>query len=275
MINLQQNKKPRHISHILLLNLIILLVSTACQKPDPAPTPTPQQDTAVERTVVYTVGNTENRRTLATEAEWDALLDNICDQAMAGNEVAFFNISHIQNPQGSTKAKESNTITTADRDELKRWMKAKEKEGLTVRVTYDDNTGTWNGTAYATAPVDSTADNLIGTWRFNCMVVTRVDLDGELLGSDLYAPEENGGTWYYTFSNDGTLTITINSMDGTTATDSSTWSLSDDGVLYSDLLPSGAYWNVNWITPNTMIISRADLGTEEGDQYYQLQFDRQ
>ena len=64
-------------------------------------------------------------------------------------------------------------------------------------------------------------------------------------------------------------------MDGTTATDSSTWTLSDDGILYSVLLPSGANWNVNWITPNTMILSRADLGTEEGDQYYQLQFDRQ
>lgn len=257
--------------------IALALMSAACQKPNPAPDPIPNPDpsTVVERTIVYTVGNTESRRSLDTEAEWDALLDNICDQAMAGNEVAFFNISHIQNPQGSTKAKESNTITTADRDELKRWMKAKEKEGLTVRVTYDDNTGTWNGTAYATAPVDSTADNLIGTWRFNCMVVTRVDLDGELLGSDLYAPEDNGGSWYYSFSNDGTLTITFNGMDGTTATDSSTWTLSDDGILYSVLLPSGAYWNVNWITPNTMIISRADLGTEEGDQYYQLQFDRQ
>ena len=265
---------------IIILLALSALTLTACDKNDDPINGGNNgnvDNTAKERDIIYTVGNNEGHRTLTTEAEWDAMLDQLCDQARNGNEVTFYNMNQLTYLQDNAKGgtKDNHTISTADRDELKRWMKAKEMEGLTVRVTYDDNTGTWNGTAYATAPVDSTADNLIGTWRFNCMVVTRVDLDGELQGSDLYAPEDNGGSWYYSFSNDGTLTITFNGMDGTTATDSSTWTLSDDGILYSALLPSGAYWNVNWITPNTMIISRADLGTEEGDQYYQLQFDRQ
>ena len=35
---------------------------------------------------------------------------------------------------------------------MKRWMAQMEDEGMTVTVTYDPATGTWNGTAYATAP---------------------------------------------------------------------------------------------------------------------------
>jgi hypothetical protein len=80
---------------------------------------------------------------------------------------------------------------------------------------------------------------------------------------------------YYTFHDDGTLTLTINGVGGTTATDNSTWTLSGEGELCSDLLPNGACWNVNWITDNTLIMSRSDLGTEEGNLLYQLQFDRE
>ena len=47
----------------------------------------------VERTIIYTVGHCENQRTVATEAEWDALLEHLCDQAQSGNEVIFFNMS--------------------------------------------------------------------------------------------------------------------------------------------------------------------------------------
>ncbi len=263
-------------NQILLPLMTVALCLASCQKPDPSPDPLPQGN--VERTIVYAVGNTENHCTLETEAAWDALLDQLCNQAEMGSEVAFYNTNYIpsvQHKKGNTP-KEGTTISTTSRDEIKAWMKDMEKQGLTVRVTYDEGSGTWNGTAYATAPAESTTGTLIGTWRFNCMVVSQFDLNGELISSDLFAPDDNGGTWYYTFSDDGNVTLTINGIDGTTATDSSTWNLSDDGVLFSDLMPSGTYWNVNWITNNTMIISSANLGTMEGDNmYYQLQFDRQ
>lgn len=263
----------KKLSKIFALLATVLMIA-GCEKTDDGNTNVNNGNSSIsKRVIVYAVGNSENRQTLETEAEWDAMLEQFCDQAVDGGTVTFYNIETSLAPAVHTK--EASTIVTTNRDELKRWMKVKEKEGLTVRVTYDTQSGTWHGEAYATAPAVSTLGILPGTWHFSCMVVTRYDIDGNLLGSDLYAPEDNGGSWYYSFSNDGTLTITVNGMDGTTATDSSTWTLSDDGILYSDLLPSGAYWNVNWITPNTMIISRADLGTEEGDIYYQLQFDRE
>lgn len=267
----------------LTLLLAAVLLTAGCEKNNPLPTPDnnggDNTNTEVaERLVVYAVGNDESRLTLTTEGEWETLLEQFCDYAQSGNTVMFYNVHSSTTPsQGGTKGgaytKETPTITTADREELKRWMKAMEKEGRTVRVTYDDQHGTWHGEAYTTAPANNTQGILIGTWRFNCMVVTHVGSDGTVISSDLYTTEENGGSWYYAFSVDGTLTITINGMDGTMATDNGTWSLSDDGVLCSELLPSGACWNVNWITPQTLIMSSADLGTEEGDIYYQIQFE--
>lgn len=261
--------------------LAIVLMAASCEKTELPVTPdnnggnnggggNPITETT-KRVVVYAVGDNESRLTLSSDDEWEALLEQFCHYAETGNTVTFYNIETHHTK--ATESKESPSITTADREELKRWMKAMEKEGRTVRVTYDTEGGTWHGEAYATAPANNTQGVLIGTWRFNCMVVTHVGSDGTVISSDLYTTEENGGSWYYAFSVDGTLTITINGMDGTRATDNGTWSLSDDGVLCSELLPSGACWNVNWITPQTLIMSSADLGTEEGDIYYQIQFE--
>ena len=78
---------------------------------------------------------------------------------------------------------------------------------------------------------------------------------------------------HYAFAADGTATLTATGMDGATTTYSGTWTLSDDGVLSSDLLPDMESWNVNWITPSTMILSCSGLGTDEGDFLYQIQFE--
>lgn len=230
-------------------------------------------NTAQERVIVYTVGDSENLRTLETEAEWDAMIDLLCEQAYNGNEVTLYNINQTTRLQGTAKgtAKDNRTINTTNREEIRTWMKEMEKQGLTVRISYDDGTGTWRGVAYATMPADNTSGLLAGTWQFNRMVITHVGTDGSYRGSDLYEPE--AGTMYYTFSSDGTVTMTMHGMDGTNATESGTWTLSDDGVLSSELLPNGVVWNVNWITRNTMVLSHGEMGGADGDFYYQLQFE--
>ncbi len=257
---------------------VLALAFAACDDKPVKPTPggNDGHNDPKERVIIYTVGQTENRQTLDTEGEWDTLLDVLCDQAQGGQRVTFYNMSQTTYLQtkGLRGSKAPKTFSTTDRDAMKAWMKEREKEGLTVVVTY--NNGTWNGTAYATAPPADTSVDIIGTWHFICSVVSNVDPNGALAGSDLYVPEDGGGSMYYTFYDNGTVTLTFNGMDGTTATDSSTWTLSGDGKLYSELLPDGGgSWDVNWITDNTMIISRAALGTEEGDYFYQLQFERE
>ena len=103
----------------------------------------------------------------------------------------------------------------------------------------------------------------------------KIDKNGNLLEGDLYEPDNGGGSMYYTFFDDGSMSLTINGVGGTAATDTSVWTLSDDGVLDCELLPNGGSWNVNWITSNTMVFSQSEFGTEVGDRYTQLQFDRQ
>lgn len=255
---------------------IAIFAFSACERPNNIdPDGNQPNNDPKKRVVVYTVGNTENRQSLETEGEWDALLDVLCNQAQNGNKVTFYNMDQTTyltgNKAGNTKA--AKTFSTTNRDEMKAWMRKMEEEGRTVVVTYDN--GTWTGMAYASAPPATTSNTIIGTWHFSCSVVSHIDSEGHLLGSDLYVPDEGGGSMYYTFYDNGTLTLTFNGMDGTSASDNSTWTLSEEGELCSDLLPNGSCWNVNWITDNTLIMSRADLGTEEGDLLYQLQFDRE
>lgn len=254
----------------------LTLAFAACDKPNNNdPNGGEVNNDPIERVIVYTVGQTENRQTLETEGEWDALLDMLCTQAQNGQTVTFFNMDQTTYYQhnGTKGTKAAKTFSTTNRDEMKAWMKKMEEEGRTVVVTYSN--GTWNGMAYSSAPPATVSGDIVGTWHFVCSVVSHIDQNGSLAGSDLYVPEDGGGSMYYTFLNDGTLTLTFNAMDGTIATDNSTWTLSGDGELCSDLLPSGACWNVNWITDNTMILSRSDLGTEEGDLLYQLQFEKE
>ncbi len=256
------------------LSAVLIMIFMACEKPNN------QEGNKInneprERTIIYTVGNSETRQSLATEGEWDVLVDVLCDQARGGKKVTFYNMNqttYLQN-HGLQGIKAAITFSTTNREEMKAWMKKMEKEGRTVVVSYDN--GTWNGMAYATAPPTSTSSTIVGTWHFICSVVNHVDPNGTLTGSDLYVPEDGGGSMYYTFYDNGTITLSITGMDGTTATENSTWTLSTDGKLNSDLLPNGICWDVNWITDNTLIMSRADLGTEEGDLVYQLQFDRE
>ena len=123
-----------------------------------------------------------------------------------------------------------------------------------------------NGENPANTPRVAVTSDLIGTdWTANLALE---DLLQAMTGMNLsdYGCE---------FPEGFDANMTFNGMDGTTASDNSTWTLSSDGELCSELLPSGGCWDVNWITDNTMIISRADLGTEEGDILYQLQFERE
>ena len=125
-----------------------------------------------QRDITYTVGAPSsswhmpdgNRRPmetvtvhLATEAEWQALLDRFCDWAEEGSTVTFYRpgTQPSRLHAGGTPAhptKDAATFSTTSREEMKRWMAQMEDEGKTVTVTYDPTTGTWSGTAYANAP---------------------------------------------------------------------------------------------------------------------------
>ena len=226
------------------------------------------------RDIVYTVGSCENHQTLETEREWDALLDVLCREAKNGKMVTFYNMDRENHPlrNGEDGIKTAKTYSTTDVDEMKSWIKEREKEGLTVVVTYSN--GTWNGMAYVSASAPTTLELIVGTWHFNYLITIHISQDSVLINSDLHVPENDGESIYWTFSNDGTLKQTIHGRDGITS-DNSTWVLSADGGLCCDLLPNGGCWDVNWLTDKTMIISRTGHGAAEGEFLYQVRFDRE
>ena len=137
-----------------------LLTMAACEKDNENPV-------NHERDITYTIAPTasaiDNATTttihLETEAEWQELLDRFCDYAEEGSEVTFYNANHKVTKSAT---KDATTFSTTDREEMKRWMAQMEDEGLTVTVTYDPATGTWNGTAYATAPQPQEGDCYTG-----------------------------------------------------------------------------------------------------------------
>ena len=100
--------------------------------------------------VAYTVDKgPEQRVYLVDDKEWQELLDRFCNYAEEGSTVTFYNANRATKGHA---AKDATTFSTTDREAMKRWMAQMEDEGMTVTVTFDPNTGTWNGTAYATAP---------------------------------------------------------------------------------------------------------------------------
>lgn len=123
-----------------------------------------------ERDITYTVAGgtqTTNQRDgeaqsttvhLTTAAEWEALLERFCNWAEEGSTVTFYGTQAPlpakggQSQAGSLRTtKDATTFSTTDREEMKRWMAQMEDEGKTVTVSYDSESHTWHGTAYATA----------------------------------------------------------------------------------------------------------------------------
>ena len=127
----------------LLVLLAAVLCTVACE-------PTDQNR---ERTITYTVkGKAAITVHLTTEAEWQALLDRFCEYAESGSAVTFYDAAKGSHGKTLRQSKEATTFSTTSREEMKRWMARMEEQGMTVTVTYDSQTGTWNGTAYAVAP---------------------------------------------------------------------------------------------------------------------------
>ena len=176
--------------------LATVLTLAACDKD--------KEETRHERDIVYTVAEqTTTTVHLTTEAEWDALLDQFCDYAEGGSSVTFRNA----NRTSKSATKEAVTYSTTDREEMKRWMAQMEADGKTVTVTYDSQTGTWNGTAYANASQPQPSGSLLTyecdqmnvfgyIWSFDT-ANHRVYITLHYTLQNITAPDYPGGAYEY------------------------------------------------------------------------------
>lgn len=105
--------------------------------------------TTQERDITYTIADRTTTVHLETDTEFEALLVQFCNYAQQGDSVTFYNANRGNK---GVAAKDVATYSTTNREEMIRWMRQMEEAGKTVTITYDPNTGTYNGMAYATAP---------------------------------------------------------------------------------------------------------------------------
>lgn len=135
----------------LLVLLAAVLAVTACNRDETAG--------FEQHSVLYVVSRHDIPTTTTTvyiskKEELDALFDLFCDYTKQGKFVTFRG-----NKKGSSMAKDANTFSTTNREEMRRWMARMEDLGMTVTVTYNPATGTWTGMAYVNPPRTEDAES--------------------------------------------------------------------------------------------------------------------
>lgn len=131
-------KKPLWIT--LLLSIVLL---GACSEKDNNPIPSGEDDV---HDIVYYVNGENQQATGLSDSLWSTLLDDLLDMAAEGGTVTFYNENSHLSP---IPRKENVTFSTTNREEMKDWCRRMEDEGMTVTITYNSDTGVWNGVAYA------------------------------------------------------------------------------------------------------------------------------
>ena len=158
--------------------MAVMLCTSACTKPEETIGSNNGGSTIPvenKRIIVYTVDSDEGARNLQTDSEWDAMLDLFCEYAVEGKVVKFYNMStQTRYSKNGSASKDATTFTTRDRQEMKDWMKTMEKAGKTVCVSYDPNSGTYYGSAYATLPYTLNMSNCY-TGVMECVEVPETD----------------------------------------------------------------------------------------------------
>ena len=181
--------------------LAVVLLIASCERH----VPNDPSERGHERDIFYTVSETPGMPSfsgttthLNNEEEWDQLLDHFCDMAKEGDQVSFCNTKpatdsyNAKGKEGGTST--SNTISTQSREELKAWMKTMEKAGKTVNVTYDKDSGRWNGTAYVnlnTQDVEAEDMTCIGS-----LILTQIPAIEDPITGSVWAIRANDETTY-------------------------------------------------------------------------------
>lgn len=144
----------------LALVAVLGLLAIGCHDDPVTPTPTP-----TVRKVNYTACGEQQSATVTSDDEWHTLLDRLFEAVDEGCTVTFWNPD-----ANSAKSADTVTISTADRQQAYRWGEEMYDQGYIVSIVYDENTGTYLGTAiksvfpisdYTPIPL---VDYLPGTW---------------------------------------------------------------------------------------------------------------
>ena len=139
--------KKTIISVALLAVLTSLAVS--CQKEEADITSATPSTVIAEndtlRTVVYTIDGVSYRLTLLGDEAWHDFLSRMFALAEEGRTVTFFNEEAASR---CLPSKVVETHSTSDKDDAYQWSEQKVKEGYTVTVVFDEETGIYTSYAF-------------------------------------------------------------------------------------------------------------------------------
>ena len=109
--------------------------------------------TTATHDIVYYVDGENQQSTGLSDSQWNILLEGLLNKVEEGVTVTFYN----ERATVASQRKEAVSFSTTDREEMKAWCTRMEDAGMTVTITYDRETGVWNGVAYAIVHHASTA----------------------------------------------------------------------------------------------------------------------
>ena len=135
---------------IITVALLAVLTSLAvsCQKEEADITSATPSTVIAEndtlRTVVYTIDGVSYRLTLVGDQAWHDFLSRMFALAEEGHSVTFFNEEAASRVLPS---KVVETHSTSEKEDAYQWSEQKVKEGYTVTIVFDEETGIY--TCYA------------------------------------------------------------------------------------------------------------------------------
>ncbi len=150
---------------IITLAAVLGLLAVACHDEPVNPSPS-------VRNVGYIACGDQHQVSVNGDESWHALLDSLFAAAESGCKVTFWNPNAFGSKQADTV-----TINTADRQQAYRWGEEMYDQGYIVSIVYDENTGTYRGTAIKCASNVSNytpiplSEYLQGTWELDSSCV--------------------------------------------------------------------------------------------------------
>ena len=123
------------------LLLVLGTMAVSCQKETTNEPQMANAELGTVYTVRYSINGVTYTERLSSEAEFDALLLRLMALSRNGNDVEISNGNYAQ--CGNATKQQPIIFTTTNENEAIVWTKQKTKEGYTVTVSYDTETGVY------------------------------------------------------------------------------------------------------------------------------------
>lgn len=120
---------------------VLATMAVSCQKENIMDPYSTEATITSVRTVSYYIDGINKEVILYSESEWDAFMSQMMDLTDKGHEVYI-----VANKTCGVATKDTQTITSSDKEEVTEWAKEKHDEDYDVKIKKNQD-GTYTGTA--------------------------------------------------------------------------------------------------------------------------------